>query len=69
MVLERSNQAGGIEVTDPLNKYDKKSLAAYIEHVEAQLKAARAEIERLSLDVHLLSEELEIARRPKMDER
>lgn len=56
-------------MTDPLTNYDKKSLAAYIEHIETQLKEARAEIGRLSLDVHLLSEELEIARRPKMDER
>jgi hypothetical protein len=34
-----------------------------------KLKEAHAEIERLSLDVKILSEELEFERRPKRDER
>lgn len=40
-----------------------------IAKLQAELTEAKAEIERLTLDVHLLSEELEIARRPRMDER
>ena len=34
-----------------------------------ELKEAKAEIERLALDVKILSEELERERRPKRDER
>lgn len=37
--------------------------------LEEKLKEAKADIERLSLDVKILSEELERERRPKRDER
>lgn len=43
-----------------------KELTAYLSE---ELKKARAEIERLSLDVKILSDELEFERRPKRDER
>jgi hypothetical protein len=43
-----------------------KELTGYLSE---KLKEARAEIERLSLDVKILSEELEFERRPKRDER
>lgn len=53
---------------DDLN-YSKNMLKMYILELEDRLKARNAEIERLSLDVQILSEELERERRPKMDER
>lgn len=56
-------------MTNPLTQYNKESLADYIESIEKQLKEARAEIERLAIDVKILSEELERERRPKMDQR
>lgn len=37
--------------------------------LEEKLNEAKAEIERLALDVKILSEELERERRPKRDER
>jgi hypothetical protein len=40
-----------------------------IEYLSEELKKARAEIDRLSKDVKILSEELERERQPKMDER
>lgn len=40
-----------------------------IQLLEKLIKEANAEIERLSLDVKILSEELEFERRPKRDER
>jgi hypothetical protein len=43
-----------------------KELTGYLSE---KLKEAYADIERLSLDVKLLSEELEFERRPKRDER
>lgn len=49
--------------------YNKDTLKAYILELEDRLKARNAEIERLTVDVHILSEELERERRPKMDER
>lgn len=53
---------------DDLN-YSKDALRAYILELEERLKARNADIERLSLDVQILSEELERERRPKRDER
>lgn len=44
-------------------------LKAHIEFLLNKLDEARADIERLTLDVHLLTEELKRERRPKMDER
>jgi hypothetical protein len=43
-----------------------KELTAYLSE---ELGKARADIERLSLDVKILSDELEFERRPKRDER
>ena len=40
-----------------------------INELEAQLKNARAEVERLTLDVHILTEELLHERKQKQDER
>lgn len=54
---------------NPITQYNKKSLADYISDLEERLSKSNAEIERLSLDVKILSEELERERRPKMDER
>lgn len=56
-------------MSDPLSEYTKKSLADYINDLEERLKKSNAEIERLALDVQILSEELERERRPKMDQR
>jgi len=44
-------------------------LSVIVYAVSDELVMARAEIERLSLDVKILSEELEFERRPKRDER
>ena len=49
--------------------YNKDTLKAYIHELEARLKERNSEIERLSLDVKILSDELEFERRPKRDER
>jgi hypothetical protein len=49
--------------------YNKETLKAYILDLEDRLKARNSEIERLALDVKILSEELEFERRPKRDER
>lgn len=56
-------------MNDPLTQHNKKSLADYILFLEERLRESHAEIERLSLDVKILSEELERERRPKQDER
>ena len=56
-------------MNEPLTQYTKKSLADYISDLEERLKKSNAEIQRLALDVQILSEELERERRPKMDER
>jgi hypothetical protein len=49
--------------------YNKETLKAYILDLEDRLKARNSEIERLVLDVKILSDELEFERRPKRDER
>jgi hypothetical protein len=50
-----------------------RELAGYlsekIDMLEKELKAKTADIERLTLDVAILTEELEHERRPKHDER
>lgn len=56
-------------MNDPLTQYNKKSLADYIDDLEERLSKSNAEIERLALDVKILSEELERERRIRMDER
>ena len=40
-----------------------------IDKLQRQLSEAQADIERLTLDVQILTEELERERRPRMDER
>lgn len=49
--------------------FDEKKLNETLQLLQKKLDAANAEIERLSLDVKILSEELERERRPRMDER
>ena len=44
-------------------------LQAVIQNLETRIKACEADVERLTLDNHILTEELERERRPKMDER
>lgn len=44
-------------------------LSEKVAMLEEKLNEAKAEIERLALDVKILSEELERERRPKRDER
>jgi archaellum component FlaC len=44
-------------------------LSEKIDRLEKELKAKNADIERLTLDVAILTEELERERRPKCDER
>lgn len=46
-----------------------ESLRREIETLSKKLNESEAEVERLSLDVKILSEELEYERRPKMDQR
>lgn len=46
-----------------------KKTRAGLEYLEFKLKAYEKEIEKLSLDVAILSEELQRERQPKRDER
>jgi hypothetical protein len=46
-----------------------KKTRAGLEYMEFKLKEYEKEIERLSLDVSILSEELQRERQPKRDER
>jgi hypothetical protein len=52
-----------------MSEADIRALKECIEALEQKLKEAKSQIEALTLDVTILSEELERERRPKMDER
>jgi hypothetical protein len=45
------------------------NLIRQFDEIDAKLRAKDAEIERLTLDIQILTEELERERRPKRDER
>jgi hypothetical protein len=55
-------------MTDMTDDIFKKTRAG-LEYIEFKLKEYEREIERLSLDVFILKEELERERQPKRDER
>jgi len=52
-----------------MSEFEIRAFRECIEVLEEKLKEAKSQIEALTLDVHILSEELERERRPKMDER
>jgi hypothetical protein len=49
--------------------YKPEDIAEKLDRLEKQLKARDADIERLTLDITILTEELERERAPKRDER
>jgi hypothetical protein len=56
-------------MNDIIESFKVDELVKLTDLLREDLKKAKAEIERLSLDVKILSDELEFERRPKRDER